>query len=452
MIFKFGVQYRDVKCFTSGKGGFSMREVVVVNGVRTAIGSFGGTLRDVPVIQLGSLVIKEVLKKTTLRPKSSEKLIDYAPEKLKGTGLVELEKKNYDWDNSFQEIQVDEVIMGNVLQGGQGQNTARQATIYAGLSKETNAFTVNKVCASGLKAVALGVQAIQIGGADVVIAGGMESMSTAPYILPKARWGYRMDVSSKGELNDMMVLDGLWEIFYGYHMGLTAENIAEMYGITRKEQDEVGLLSHQRARAAIKNEIFKEEIVPVIIPQRKGEPVVFDTDERPMDTSLEKMARLRSVFKKDGTVTAGNASGINDAAAAVLLMSKEKAKQLNLEPWVTIKSYASGAIDPAYMGLGPIPAVRKALEKANLTIKDINVIELNEAFASQTIACLRELDLSLDNTNPHGSGISLGHPIGCTGARLLVTITHEMKRKSYKYGLVTMCIGGGQGMAMVVER
>ena len=429
-----------------------MREVVVVSGVRTAIGTFGGSLKSVPVVPLGSLVIKEVLKRVKSKPVSSEKLLSYAPEKLKGMGLIELEKKGYDWDDSFQEIQVDEVIMGNVLQGGQGQNTTRQATIHAGLPKETSAFTVNKICASGLKAVVQGVQAIQLGDANVIIAGGMESMSNAPYILPKARWGYRMDVSSKGELNDMMVLDGLWEIFYGYHMGLTAENIAEMYGIDRKEQDEIGLMSHQRARAAIKDGTFKEEIVPVVIPQRKGDPIIFDTDERPMDTSLEKMARLKSVFKKDGTVTAGNASGINDAAAAVLIMSKEKAEQLNLEPLVTVRSYASGAIDPAYMGLGPIPAVKKALDKANLTIKDMDVIELNEAFASQAIACIRELDLSMDNTNPLGSGVSLGHPIGCTGARLLVTITHEMKRKNYKYGLATMCIGGGQGMAMIVER
>ena len=299
-----------------------MREVVVVSGVRTAIGTFGGSLKSIPVVPLGSLVIKEVLKRVKSKPVSSEKLLSYAPEKLKGMGLIELEKKGYDWDDSFQEIQVDEVIMGNVLQGGQGQNTSRQATIHAGLPKETSAFTVNKICASGLKAVVQGVQAIQLGDANVIIAGGMESMSNAPYILPKARWGYRMDVSSKGELNDMMVLDGLWEIFYGYHMGLTAENIAEMYGIDRKEQDEIGLMSHQRARAAIKDGTFKEEIVPVVIPQRKGDPIIFDTDERPMDTSLEKMARLKSVFKKDGTVTAGNASGINDAAAAVLIMSK----------------------------------------------------------------------------------------------------------------------------------
>ena len=429
-----------------------MKEVVVVNGVRTAIGTFGGTLKSVTAVQLGSLVIKEVLKKSGLRPKSSKKLLGYAPEKLKGTGLIELETKHGNWDDSLKEVQVDEVIMGNVLQAGQGQNTARQATIYAGVSKETSAFTINKVCASGLKAVVLGAQAIQLGQADVVIAGGMESMSNAPYALPKARWGYRMDVTSKGELDDLMVLDGLWETFYGYHMGCTAENIAEMYGITREEQDELGLLSHQRARAAIKDGIFREESVPVVIPQRKKDPVIFDTDERPMDTSLEKMARLKSVFKKDGTVTAGNASGINDAAAAVLLMSKEKAEQLNLDPWVTVTSYASGAIDPAYMGIGPIPAVKKALEKANLTVKDIDVIELNEAFASQAIACMKELDLSMDKTNPYGSGISLGHPIGCTGARLLVTIAHEMKRKNHKYGLVTMCIGGGQGMAMIVGR
>ena len=429
-----------------------MKEVVVVNGVRTAIGTFGVTLKNVSVVQLGSLVIKEVLKKTNLRPAVSEKVASFAPEKLQGRGLIELEKKYADWDDASREIQVDEVIMGNVLQTGQGQNTARQAMIQAGVTKETSAFTINKVCASGLKAVALGVQAIQLDQAEVVIAGGMESMSNVPYALPKARWGYRMDVTSKGEVNDLMVLDVLWETFYGYHMGLTAENIAELYCITREEQDALGLVSHERARAAIQAGIFKEEIVPVVIPQRKGDPVVFDTDERPMDTSMEKIARLRPVFKKDGTVTAGNASGINDAAAALLLMSREKAESLNLEPLVTVTSYASGAIDPAYMGLGPIPAVKKALDKAELTMNDIDVVELNEAFASQAIACIRELGMSEEKTNPLGSGISLGHPIGCTGARLLVTIAHEMKRKSHKHGLITMCIGGGQGMAMVVGR
>lgn len=429
-----------------------MREAVIVSGVRTAIGAFGGSLRDIPVVKLGALVIKEVLERAGLRPKVSGKLLNYAPKALKGTGLIELEKTYWDWDESLKEVQVDEVIMGNVLQGGQGQNTARQATIYAGLPKETHAFTVNKVCASGLKAITLGAQAIMLGEVEVVVAGGMENMSYAPYFLPRARWGYRMDVNAKGEVIDLMVYDGLWEIFYGYHMGVTAENIAERLGISRREQDELGLLSHQRARAAIAEGIFKEEIVPVVIPQKKGEALVFDTDERPMDTSLDKMSKLAAVFKEGGTVTAGNASGINDAAAAVILMSRERAEELGLEPWGKVRSYASGAIDPAYMGLGPVPAVRKALDKAGLNIKDIDVIELNEAFAAQAIACMRELELSLDKTNVHGSGISLGHPIGCTGARLVVTMLHEMRRKKLKLGLVTMCIGGGQGMAMIVER
>jgi acetyl-CoA C-acetyltransferase len=429
-----------------------MSEVVIVSGVRTAIGVFGGALMEVPVINLGSLVIKESLKRSGLRPAASKKLLQYAPAPLKDTGLIELEKGNYDWDDSLKVIQVDEVIMGNVLQSGQGQNPARQATIYAGLPKETNAFTINKVCASGLKAIALGAQAIMLGEADVVVAGGMENMSRVPYALPRARWGYRMDVSGIGETTDLMVFDGLWEIFYGYHMGMTAENIAEKYGISRQEQDELGLLSHQRAREAISQGKFKEEIVPVVIPQKKGEQLVFDTDERPMDTSMEKMAKLSPVFKKDGTVTAGNASGINDAAAAVVLMSREKADELKLEPWGSIRSYASGAIDPAYMGLGPIPAVNKALDKAGMDIDDIDLVELNEAFASQAIACMRELGMTIDKTNVLGSGISLGHPIGCTGARLMVTLLHEMKRRNSNAGLVTMCIGGGQGMAMVIER
>ena len=429
-----------------------MSEVVIVSGVRTAIGSFGGSLRDIPVVNLGALVIKEALKRAGIRPKVSKKMLEYAPNAVKTAELTELEKAHYDWDDSLKEVQVDEVIMGNVLQGGQGQNTARQATIYAGLPKETYAFTVNKICASGLKAITLGAQAIMSGEAQVIVAGGMENMSYAPYALPRARWGYRMDVNAKGEAIDLMVYDGLWEIFYGYHMGLTAENIAAKYNISRQEQDELGLLSHQRARIAIAQGLFKEEIVPVIIPQKKGEAVAFDTDERPMDTSLEKMAKLPPVFKKDGTVTAGNASGINDAAAAVVLMSREKAEELNLEPMGVVRSYASGGVDPAYMGLGPIPAVRRALEKASMGIKDLDVIELNEAFASQAIACMRELGLSTDNTNVRGSGISLGHPIGCTGARLVVTMLHEMKRQNLHKSLVTMCIGGGQGMAMVMER
>ncbi len=429
-----------------------MREVVIVSGARTAVGNFGGMIRDVTVVRLGSLVIREALQRAGLRPQVSDELASYTPEGLKGRERTELEKTYANWESSLKVVQVDEVIMGNVLQGGQGQNTARQATIYAGLPNETNAFTVNKICASGLKAITLGAGAIASGEAEVIVAGGMESMSNAPYILPKARWGYRMDVNAKGELIDLMVWDGLWEIFYGYHMGNTAENIAAKYGISRREQDEVGLLSHQRARAAIKEGVLKDEMVPVIIPQRRGEPIIFDTDERPMDTSLERMAQLPPAFRKDGTVTAGNASGINDAAAAVVLMSREKAEELGLEPMVSIVSCASGGVDPAYMGLGLIPAVRKALNRAGLTIDDMDVIELNEAFASQVIACMRELNMSWDNTNLHGGGISIGHPIGCTGARLTVTIMHEMKKRNLRYGLVTMCIGGGQGMAMVVER
>jgi acetyl-CoA C-acetyltransferase len=429
-----------------------MTEVAIVSGVRTAIGAFGGSLKDVPVVNLGALVIREALKRAGLRPKAGKKLSDYAPKALNDGEPVELEKAHYNWDDSLREVHVDEVIMGNVLQGGQGQNTARQATIYSGLPKETYAFTVNKICASGLKAITLGAQTIALGEADVVIAGGMENMSLAPYALPRARWGYRMDVTAKGEVIDLMVYDGLWEIFYGYHMGLTAENIAAKYNISRLEQDELGLLSHQRARAAINKGLFREEIVPVNIPQKKGEAVVFNTDERPMDTSLEKMAKLPPVFKREGTVTAGNASGINDAAAAVVLMSLQKARELNLSPMGIIKAYASGGVDPAYMGLGPIPAVKRALERAGIGIKDLDVIELNEAFASQAIACMKELGLSTDNTNVHGSGVSLGHPIGCTGARLVVTILHEMKRQNLRLGLVTMCIGGGQGMAMVIER
>jgi len=429
-----------------------MKEVVIVSGVRTAVGAFGGSLKDMPVVNLGSIVIKEALKRAGLRPKPSKELLDCGPDALKGEGMIELEKKYYDRDSSLREVQVDEVIMGNVLQGGQGQNTARQAAIYAGIPKETNAFTVNKVCASGLKAITLGAEAIMLGEAEVVIAGGMECMSHSPYVLPKARWGYRMDVSSKGELIDLMVFDGLWEIFYGYHMGNTAEEIANKYGFTREEQDEIGFLSHQRARVAIRDGIFKDEIVPVSIPQRKGPPIIFDTDERPMDTSLEKMAKLHPAFRKDGTVTAGNSSGINDAGAAVVLMSREKAKELGLEPMATLRAWASGGIDPNYMGLGPIPAVRKVLKKTGLANKDIDVIELNEAFAAQTLGCMKELGWSFDQINPHGSGISMGHPIGCTGAKIAVTIIYDMVHRNLHCGLETMCIGGGQGMAAIWER
>jgi acetyl-CoA C-acetyltransferase len=426
-----------------------MREVVIVSGARTAVGTFGASLKDVPVVKLGALVIREAIRRAGLKPVIKKEILELAPDALKWTGMTELEKSYYQWPDSLNEIQVDEVIMGNVLIAGQGQNPARQAMIHGGVPKETNAFTVNKVCASGLKAIALGAQSILLGEADVVVAGGMENMSQVPYAFPQGRWGARM---FNQEMVDLMVFDGLFEIFYGYHMGLTAENIAEKFGISRKEQDEMGLLSHQRARAAIKSGTFKEEIVPVVIPQKKGEALNFDTDERPMDTSLEKMAKLPTAFKPGGTVTAGNASGINDAAAAVLLMSKETAKALKIEPLATIRSYSSGGVDPAYMGLGPIPAVKKALNKARVSLNDIGVIELNEAFASQAIACIRELKFDMEKTNINGSGISIGHPIGCTGARLIVTLLHEMKRRKVNLGLATLCIGGGQGMAMVVEK
>lgn len=426
-----------------------MKEVVVVSGTRTAIGNFGGSLKDVQVVKLGATVIREVLRRAGLKPIPRQEYSEIGPDLLKGTGMTELEKTHYQWDGSLKEVEVDEVIMGNVLQAGQGQNPARQAVILGGVPKETPAFTINKVCASGMKAVALGVQAIQAGEAEVVIAGGMENMSQVPYAFPQGRWGARM---FNQEMVDLMVFDGLFEIFYGYHMGITAENIADKYGISRKEQDEIGLLSHQRARAAMQNGILKEEIIPVSIPQKKGDPLLFDTDERPMDTSLEKMGKLPTAFKKGGTVTAGNASGINDAAAAVLLMSKEKAKELGREPLGKIRAYASAGIDPAYMGLGPIPATRKVLKKAGLSLSDIGLIELNEAFASQAIACIRELKFDLDKTNVNGSGISLGHPIGCTGARLIVSLLHEMRRRKVTLGLATLCIGGGQGMAMVVEK
>jgi acetyl-CoA C-acetyltransferase len=391
------------------------------------------------------------IKKVGLKPVADEQMRALAPDTLKDQGLIELEQAVYDWDDDATPIAIDEVIMGNVLQAAQGQNPARQAMIKAGIPKETPAFSINKVCGSGLKAIALGASAIMTGQADVILAGGQESMSSVPLALPKARWGHRMELTGVGDVYDLMVFDGLYEIFYGYHMGVTAENIAAQYSISREEQDELGVLSHTRARKAITDGLFTQEIVPVTIKTRKGE-TVFDTDERPMDTNLEKMGRLRPAFKKDGTVTAGNASGINDAAAAVLMMSANKAKDLGLEPIVKIKAWASGGVDPAYMGLGPVPAVRKSLNTAGLSMDDIDMIELNEAFASQAIGCMRELGIANDRPNELGSGISLGHPIGCTGARQMVTGMYHMQRQGYNTGLITMCIGGGMGLAMIVER
>jgi len=428
-----------------------MKEVVIVSGVRTAVGTFGGSLKGVSVVELGSIVMKDLLKRAGLRPVTDDRFQPYGPGSLKDQTMIDLEKKGYDYDDSLTPVHIDEVIMGNVLQAGQGQNTARQAMIAAGIPRHTTAFTVNKICGSGLKAIALAAQAIKSGDADVILAGGQESMSNAPMALLKARWGHRMELTGTGDIHDLMVYDGLYEIFYGYHMGLTAENIVEKYGITRQEQDELALLSHTRAFSAVHDGTFAQEIVPVTIKSRKKD-VVVDKDERPMETSMEQLGKLKPAFKKDGSVTAGNASGINDGAAAVLLMSEEKADSLGLEKLAKVKTFASGGLDPAYMGLGPVPAVRMALERARMSISDIDMIELNEAFAAQAIGCIRELGIDIQKPNQLGSGISLGHPIGCTGARQMVTAINQMKRKDYSTGLISMCIGGGMGMAMVIER
>ncbi|MBU1582280.1 MAG: acetyl-CoA C-acetyltransferase [Proteobacteria bacterium] len=428
-----------------------MKNVVIVSGVRTPVGSFGGSLKDVPVVELGSYVMKDVLKRVGLRPAVDASQDEFSPDTLKNQGMIDLEKKGYDYDDSLNPVFIDEVIMGNVLQAGQGQNTARQAMISAGISRQSAAFTINKICGSGLKAIALGAQAIMAGQADVILAGGQESMSNAPMALTKARWGHRMELTGIGPVHDLMVFDGLYEIFYGYHMGLTAENIVEKYGITRQEQDQLAALSHSRAFAAVNDGTFAQEIVPVVIKSRRGDTIV-DKDERPMETSLEKMAKLRPAFKKDGSVTAGNASGINDAAAAVLLMSEEKADAMGLEKLAKIKGFSAGGLDPAYMGLGPVPAIRKVLKQTGMSIEDIDLIELNEAFAAQAIGCMRELKIDVEKPNELGSGVSIGHPIGCTGARQVVTAINQMKRKSYSTGLISMCIGGGMGMAMIIER
>jgi acetyl-CoA C-acetyltransferase len=427
-----------------------LKEVVIVSGARTPVGSFGGSLKSVAAIDMGALVMRAAIERAGLRPTPSDEMGRVAPDALKDQGIIPLEAEAAQWDVGAIPVTIDEVVMGHVLTAGLGQNPGRQAMIRAGIPKETPAYTINKVCGSGLKAIALGAASIMTGQADVVMAGGQENMSQVPLALPKARWGHRMELTGVGDIYDLMVYDGLYEIFYGYHMGLTAENIAALYEISREEQDELGVLSHTRARAAITGGEFVEEIVPVTVKGRKGDTIV-DTDERPMDTSLEKMAKLRPAFKKDGSVTAGNASGINDGAAAVLLMSTEKALELGLTPLAKIKAFASGGVDPAYMGLGPVPAIRKAVAECGMNLADIDVIELNEAFAAQAIGCLRELNLPTDKPNLVGSGISLGHPIGCTGARQMVTAIHLMKRRQLNSGLISMCIGGGMGMAMLVE-
>ena len=392
-----------------------MREVVIVSAVRTPIGSFLGGLGKTPAVILGALVIREAIKRAGITPD-----------------------------------QVDQVIMGNALQAGLGQNPARQAAIAAGIPHQVPSWTLNMVCGSGLKTVQDAAQAILAGDADVVVAGGMESMSLAPYVLDKARIGYHM---GNATMVDTMINDGLWDAFNDIHMGITAENVAAQFDISRQDQDAYSVTSQNRAEEAIKAGKFTDEIVPVVIPQRKGDPVVCSQDEFPrFGTTLESLSKLRGAFSKDGTVTAGNASGINDGAAGLVVMSKDKAVELGLTPLATIVSWASAGVDPKIMGTGPIPASRRALAKAGLTIEDMDLVEANEAFASQALAVADELNLDLDKTNVNGGAIAIGHPIGASGARILVTLLHEMKRRDAKYGLATLCIGGGQGTAMIVER
>lgn len=392
-----------------------MREVVIASAVRTAVGSFGGSLKDIPAADLGALVIKEALVRAGVKGE-----------------------------------QVDEVIMGNVLTAGLGQNPARQAVIKAGLPVEVPAMTINKVCGSGLRSVSLACQAILAGDADIMVAGGMENMSRAPYVLDSARWGQRM---GNGTMVDSMITDGLWDAFNNYHMGITAENIAEKWGLTREMQDEFAVQSQQKAEKAIKEGRFKDEIVPVVIPQRKGDPIVFDQDEYvKFGTTIDKVAKLKPAFKKDGTVTAANASGINDGAAAVVLMSAEKAKELGITPLAKIVSYGSKGLDPSIMGYGPFASTEKALAKANLKVEDLDLIEANEAFAAQSLAVAKDLKFDMDKVNVNGGAIALGHPIGASGARILVTLLHEMQKRDAKRGLATLCIGGGMGTALIVER
>ncbi|MBS3814058.1 thiolase family protein [Candidatus Bipolaricaulota bacterium] len=426
----------------------SKKRPVIVSAVRTPVGSFGGSLKDFKVTELGTAVIKEALKQAGVRPVVSERLKNLRPDKTKDRGLSDVGEDYNDWSDDLQGVVLDEVIMGNVLQGGQGQNTARQASVRAGVPVEVNAYTVNKVCASGMKAISLASQEIRSGTANAVVAGGMENMSRAPYVLPDLRWGGRMfDKKAK----DLMVLDGLYEIFYDYHMGVTAENIAELYEISREEQDRLGLESNNRSMEALESGRFMDEIVPIEI-EKKGEKVEFTEDECPMDTSLEKMNKLPTVFKEDGTVTAGNASGISDGAAALLITSEEFARKKGLPIKGYINGETSGGVDPKYMGLGPVPATKKLMSNLGRKISDYKLVELNEAFASQTLACIDELELDPEITNPLGSGISLGHPIGCTGARIVVTLLHEMEKRDSNLGLATLCIGGGQGMATEIER
>ena len=392
-----------------------MKEVVIVSAVRTPIGSFNGGLASFTAAELGAMTIAEAVKRAQVQPN-----------------------------------QVSEVIFGNVLQAGLGQNVARQCAIKAGIPVEAPSFTVNKVCGSGLKTVNLAAQALMLDDAGIVVAGGTESMSQAPYLLDsKARWGYRM---GNAKVVDVMIQDGLWCAFNDYHMGITAENVAAQFGITREAQDQLAFESQTKAVAAIDKGSFKKEILPVVVKGKKGD-IIFDTDEFPKrDAALEKLAGLKPAFKKDGTVTAGNASGINDGSAALVLMTADKAKALGIKPLARILGYGSGGVDPSIMGMGPVPATRKALAKAGLKIEDLDLIEANEAFAAQFLAVGKELGWPAEKVNIHGGAIALGHPIGASGARILVTLLHALEEQNKKIGLATLCIGGGQGCATIVER
>lgn len=392
-----------------------MREVVIVSAARTPIGSFGGALKDTAAVTLGAIAVKEAIKRAGIDPAI-----------------------------------IDEVVFGNVLQGGLGQNVARQVAMAAGVPKEVPAMTINKVCGSGLRTVGLAAQIIKAGDADCVLAGGTESMSQSGYIMPAARWGARMGDT---KLVDIMVHDGLTDAYNNYHMGITAENIVEQWGLTREELDQFSTASQNKAEAAIKAGKFKDEIVPVEIPQRKGDPIIFDTDEYPkFGATAEGMAKLKPAFKKDGAVTAANASGINDSGAALIIMSKEKADELGLKYLCKVTSYASAGVDPTIMGIGPVPASKSALEKAGLTIADMDLIEANEAFAAQSVAVGKDLGIDPAKLNVNGGAIALGHPIGASGARILITLIHEMIKRDSKYGLATLCIGGGMGTSLIVER
>lgn len=392
-----------------------MEKVVIASAVRTAVGNYGGSLKDFNAVALAEIVFREAMRRAGI-------------------------------DGS----QVEEVIMGNILQAGQGMNPARQAALKAGIPAEATAMTINMVCGSGLRAVALGAQAIAMGEASIVLAGGAESMSQAPYYLSQGRWGHRM---GHGTVEDAMIKDGLWCSVEDVHMGITAENLADQYQISREDQDQFAAESQRRATEAIANKRFVEEIVPVEIPQRKGEPIIFDTDEFPRPgVTAEALAKLRPAFKKDGTVTAGNASGINDGAAALVLMTEAKAKELGITPLATFVAAAGAGVEPRIMGIGPVSAVRKVLTNTGLSVEDLDLIEANEAFAAQALAVNKELGWSSDIVNVNGGAIAIGHPIGASGARILVTLLYEMKRRNLKTGLATLCIGGGQGIAALVQR